>query len=407
VTGLDLASAEIGGPGLGVGAKAGAIIAAELAKQLRTGETDLAVAFFSPDFGPHAATLAREIRRRLSPRVLIGCAAEGVIGEDREIEGGTGISLLAGRLPEVELTGFLIDPADWHGLLEPAEELRAALHAPIGTRLFLLVADPFSVPIDALLARFNLTFPGIPVPGGMASGANAPGRGIPLYDDKVFRRGAVGISLAGDFDVDAIVSQGCRPIGPIYTVTAADENEIRTLDGAKPLELLEEIVEELSDEDRELLRNGLFVGRAIGSRPEGPGRGDFLVRGVMDLDRESGSISIGDYVDEGDVVQFHLRDAETAREDLQMMLSLPALIGAPSGGLLFSCNGRGTRLYDRPNGDISTIQDALGGIPMAGFFAAGEIGPIGGKNFLHGHTASIALLRPRKAKEEKVEAVGP
>jgi small ligand-binding sensory domain FIST len=77
-----------------------------------------------------------------------------------------------------------------------------------------------------------------------------------------------------------------------------------------------------------------------------------------------------------------------------MMLTPHALFGAPSGAFLFSCNGRGTNLYNEPDGDISAITSFFRGIDLAGFFCAGEIGPIGGKNFLHGHTASLALIRP-------------
>jgi len=153
------------------------------------------------------------------------------------------------------------------------------------------------------------------------------------------------------------------------------------------------LVDDLDEEDRDLLQNGLFIGRAIDSKKESLGRGDFLVRGVMGVDGNSGSIAIGDTIVAGERVQFHLRDARTAREDLEMMLSPQSLFGAPSGALLFSCNGRGTRLYDEPDGDISAITGCFRGLDVAGFFCAGEIGPIGGKNFLHGHTASLALIR--------------
>jgi small ligand-binding sensory domain FIST len=201
------------------------------------------------------------------------------------------------------------------------------------------------------------------------------------------------VSFAGDIAVDVIVSQGCRPIGPIFEVTDATHNVIDALGGQSPMTRIQALVDDLDEEDRELLQNGLFIGRAIDSKKEALGRGDFLVRGVMGVDSNTGAIAIGDTVAIGERVQFHLRDARTAREDLEMMLSPHTFFGAPDGALLFSCNGRGTRLYDEPDGDISAITSCFRGIDVAGFFCAGEIGPIGGRNFLHGHTASLALIR--------------
>jgi small ligand-binding sensory domain FIST len=210
----------------------------------------------------------------------------------------------------------------------------------------------------------------------------------------VIKDGLVGVGLSGAVQLDVIVSQGCRPIGPVFEVTDANNNIIDSLGGAPPMERLGAVLEALDESDRELLSNGLFIGRAIDSTRETLGRGDFLIRGVLGADSRTGAIAIGDEIKNGERVQFHLRDARTAREDLEMMLTPHALFGAPSGAFLFSCNGRGTNLYDEPDGDISAINSFFRGIDLAGFFCAGEIGPIGGKNFLHGHTASLALIRP-------------
>jgi small ligand-binding sensory domain FIST len=212
----------------------------------------------------------------------------------------------------------------------------------------------------------------------------------------------VGVALSGDIDVDVVVSQGCRPIGQTYKVTSTSEDMIFSLNGGSPLKQVQEMVNELSEADHALLQNGLYVGRAVRRpSPANPddtlGRGDFLVRGVRGVDQRSGALAIGDFLEDGEIVQFHLRDAKTAEEDLELMLTPQAFSQPPAGGVLFSCNGRGTRLFDHPNGDVSIIQNALGGeqpVPLTGFFCGGEIGPIGGRNFLHGHTASLVLFRP-------------
>jgi small ligand-binding sensory domain FIST len=173
---------------------------------------------------------------------------------------------------------------------------------------------------------------------------------------------------------------------------------IYSLEGEPPLNQLQKLARDLSPEDRRLLQYGLLLGRAIASEQETLGRGDFLIRGVMGIDQQNGAMVVGDSIKDGETVQFHLRDASTAIEDLEMMLAPQLFYDSPRGGLLFSCNGRGTRLYDHPNGDITTIQKVIGDIHLAGFFCAGEIGPIGGKNFLHGHTASLALFRPQMSE---------
>ncbi len=374
--------------------RAACALADEIRAQIDLPEFDFAMAFFSADFGVVAPAGADRLRTALNPRVLIGCTCEGVIGREKEIEREPAITFVAARLPGVNLVPFSLDADDWDAL-EDAERFRAVVGAPDETRLIVLIADPFSTPIDQLLDAFNAHYAGTPIIGGMASGAQQPGGNALLLNDRAFSSGAVGVALAGDCEIDLIVSQGCRPFGRTFTVTEANENVIVGLEGEPPLEQIQNLVAQLSEEDQALLKNGLFVGRAIEPARGALGRGDFLIRSLIGVDRQSGAIGVGDYIRAGETIQFHLRDQRTAEEDLELLLTPQSLDAPPSGALLFSCNGRGTRLYDHPNGDISTIQNILGGVHLAGFFAAGEIGPVGGKNFLHGHTASMALFRPR------------
>ena len=355
---------------------------------------DLVMLFLSSHFDPIAPLISDRLREALNPRVLIGCTCEGVIGKERELENRPALALVAARLPKVDLVPFVFDRYDWESL-EDAARFCELLKAPQDTKLFLLIGDSFSMPTDRVLDAFNQCYPGIPMVGGMASGGSTPGGNTLLLNDRAFNAGAVGVALSGDLQIDVIVSQGCRPFGPTFTVTQVEGNVISGLNDQPPLAQIDQLIEQLSEKDRELLRNGLFVGRSIGPAQGSLGRGDFLIRTFMGADRENGSIVVGDYLRTGETIQFHLRDQNTAKEDLEMMLMPQVFDTPPSGGLLFSCNGRGTRLYDHPDGDISTIQSVLGGVNIAGFFCAGEIGPIGSKNFLHGHTASMALFRPQ------------
>jgi small ligand-binding sensory domain FIST len=371
-------------------------LATQIKAQMGTKPVNLAAVFISAHFILQAREIAATLYAALQPEIMLGCTAEGVISRDREIEDAPAISMIAAHLPSTRLTPFLMQDTLWPVMLLDAEEFQRVVGAPQDSSLFIVLADPFSTPMADVLHAFNDFYPGIPVTGGMASGALRPHGNALFLNDQLTGNGLVGVNMSGDFDVEVIVSQGCRPIWQPFIVQAADKNIIFDLEGKPPLAWIQRLAPELSEQDRLLLQNGLFVGRAIDPGQEMFGRGDFLIRGVMGVDQPSGAIAVGDMIDDGEVIQFHLRDALTAREDLEMMLLPQTLREPPQGALLFTCNGRGKRLYDYPNGDISVIQQSLGGAPLAGFFCAGEIGPVGRKNFLHGQTASLVLFRKKR-----------
>lgn len=372
------------------------VLQANLEYQDRPEEIDLVLVFISAHFTHNVRQIATRLREILQPAAIIGCTAESVISREQEIENQAAISLIAGRLPQVTATPFWLQTvdADWPRLLLDQDEFERRVDPPPDTRLFILLGDPFSSPMDDILQAFNQYYPEIPLVGGMASGALRPSGNALIVNDQVLNEGVVGIALSGALEPDIIVSQGCRPIWRPFKITSARANIIYELEGRPPMAWLEELIPELPEDERALLENGLFVGRAVSSR-EILGRGDFLIRGVMGIDQDNGAIVINDSIIDGEMVQFHVRDALTAQEDLEMLL-IPQSFRAPAlGGLLFNCNGRGLRLYDHPNGDISLIQNNLNQVHMAGFFCAGEIGPLGSASYLHGHTASLVLFRPQ------------
>jgi len=257
----------------------------------------------------------------------------------------------------------------------------------------LLLADPFTFPVDAFIARMAEEHPGMPIVGGMASGAAEPGGNTLVTGPRTENSGAVGLVVGGSVRIRPVVSQGCRPIGRPMVVTKSEENLIVELGGRPALERLREIYGQLDEADRRLVRSSLHVGRAASEYRESFGRGDFLVRNVVGADPESGVVAVGDSVRTGQTVQFHVRDAATADEDLRSLLAAAGPT-TPVGALVFTCNGRGMRLFDEPHHDARCVRECLGPVPTAGFFAQGEIGPIGDRTFLHGFTASIALVEP-------------
>ena len=359
------------------------------------GLPDLAMVFFSPHHAANAADLAARLQDLLGPCCLLGCQGEAIVGDSHEVEDGPALSLwLAKWSKPVEQTPFnltLEETSDGHSLLGWPDDIQHAIPAESA---MLVLGDPYSFPADGFLAQVNEDFPGLRVMGGMSSGSHAPGEAALVLGAQVLNSGAACVLLQGDLGIRSVVSQGCRPIGKHMVITRARDNIIAELGGKPSLVQLQELWKELPPHDQGLVRHGLHIGRVLSEYKSEFLRGDFLIRNVMGMDRESGAIAITDRVRVGQTVQFHVRDAATADEDLHELLQIDvnAHDRRPAGALLFTCNGRGTRLFDSPDHDAATIQSEVGAIPVAGFFAQGELGPVGGQNAIHGFTASVVLF---------------
>jgi small ligand-binding sensory domain FIST len=374
--------------------------AAEAADRARAGmeaPCDLAVVFAS---GPHlsmAKWLLSEVQDRLEPRNLIGCGAGGTVAQGHEIEEGPGVVVWAGSLPDAEVSTLHVTAereADGFRLLGLPEEL--ATPRPDGEaspdQALILLCDPYSFPAEVMLSTLERSRPGAPVLGGLASAAFAGGT-VLLRDGDVHGTGAVGALLSG-VEVLPCVSQGAAPVGPEMTITAAEANTIGELAGTPAMERLGEVIASLSERERDLARGGVLLGIVIDENRPDYERGDFLVRPIIGADRETGAIAIGERVRIGQTVRLHVRDAASADEDLRDALRAQAqALGSEgaAGALLFTCNGRGSHMFEVPDHDAGAIEDSLGA-PAAGFFCAGEIGPVGGRNFLHGFTATMAVF---------------
>ena len=349
----------------------------------------LAVLFASAHFFGQAEDLAAAVAEQAGPVPFIGCVAEAVAGGAREVESEPAVSLwLAADLGPVETYAM--------------EFVRTSSGGAFGGYRFgpepggvhLLLCDPFTFPASDLLGHLNKRVPGTAVMGGMASGGLRLNQSRLFLDGRVVSEGAVGACLP-QAEVHPLVAQGCRPLGDPYTTTKAEGNVIFELGGRPPVVRLQELAATVSSRDRELLAQGLQVGLVINEYRAESRQGDFLIRSIVGADPESGAIAVGEEIAVGQTVQFHVRDADSADEDLQRTLARESTVLAgrrPAGALLFTCNGRGSRLFPGPDHDARLIAKLLGNIPVAGFFCAGELGPVGGQNFLHAFTASIALF---------------
>lgn len=363
---------------------------------------DFVVFFATPHFTPHFAQIHDTLRHALDAEVVLGVSSLGVIGRRREIEHGPGLSVMAARLPGVTINPFSYDQMDWgnedkidasmRDAIWPAHAVATSGQAAPTAMIFL--ADPFSTPMSTALPVFDRVFPGVPLVGGMASSARKSGENRFVLVGHETRAGAVGVAIGGAIRVDCTVSQGCRPIGRPFVITKNQRHIVTELGGRNALAVLRETVEAMSAADQELMQShGLLVGRVINEYKSHFGRGDFLLRQLVG-DPDADFIVIGDpHVRAGQTIQFHVRDKTTAIEDFELLLEAQALHGEAVGALLFSCNGRGSHLFGAPHTDVSLVHRALGDVALAGFFAAGEIGPVGRQNFLHAHTASLAVFR--------------
>jgi small ligand-binding sensory domain FIST len=338
------------------------------------------------------------LQKELRAKVCLGCSGEGVIAGSEEIETSAALTVWVACLPEVTVTPLQIsvsqlqDQIRMPGWPEPGLE----------DSIFLLLADPFSTPMQEVLSLMTDRYPNGIVGGGLAGGGQDSGENRLLLNDQVFDEGVVGVQLTGPIAVRTVTSQGCRPIGERFVVTRAEQNLIFELGGVSALKRLQDVFESLGGPQRRDAHRALHLGIVIDEHGSHFERGDFLVRNLIGADQQAGAVAIGDVVQEGQTVQFHLRDAKSASDDLHFLLAEDRTThrNPPLGALLFSCCGRGEGLFGRPHHDSGVVQERLGPIPMAGFFAQGEIGPVGGRNFLHGYTASVVIFSEPDSRKE-------
>ena len=372
---------------------------ATLREQLGGEAADLAVVFVSSHYREEQDSLPQMLQEKLGYRAILGCSGGGIIGNGQEVEQRPAVSITAANLPDVSIVDFHLEgdnlpdldagPDSWE---ETVKVSRA------DDPQFVLLADPFSFPVQNLLMGLDFAFQSAPKIGGLASGGQQPGQNALFLGNQVHHAGAVGVALYGNISVDTVVAQGCRPVGSPMRITESRRNLLVELDGQPPMAVLRELFQKSGERDRGLMRNSLFLGVVMDEFIEEPQQGDFLIRNVVGMDERSGALAIGEILKEGQLVQFHLRDAETSAEDLTAVLERFAGDNRENlvqGALLFSCLGRGQYLYGRPNHDTEIFQNKVGSVPLGGFFCNGEIGPVSGTTFLHGYTSSFGIFRPK------------
>lgn len=373
---------------------------------------DLGLVFISSAFASEYSRLLPLLHQSLEIPTLIGCSGGGVVGmapsgDAQEVEQAPALSLCLARLPQVGLTSFHISSDDLPDLDSPPQAWSELIGVePADDPHFILMADPFSSSINDLLQGLDFAYPEAVKVGGLAS-VDSLQRSSGLFCDRDWHEtGIVGVALTGNVVLEAIVSQGCRPIGHPYRVAEGERNILLKLEDPSslgsgtvrpPLEVLQELFQDLSEEDRKLAQHSLFIGIAQDGFKTTLSHGDFLIRNLLGVDPRVGALAIGDRIRPGQRIQFHLRDARTSAEDLETLLQQyqqqSSAAPLPAGALMFSCMGRGEGLYQKPNFDSHLFSRYLSDVPLSGFFCGGEIGPIGNTTFLHGYTSVFGLCR--------------
>ena len=319
-----------------------------------------------------------------------------MIGGGREYEGGPALSIWCGVMPGADLLPFQLELVE-----TPDGFMCGGLPDDLGTRVdetraVFFLGEPFSAgpqSVHSVLDLLDDELPNIPVIGGLASGGN-PGENRLFLNDREIDQGAIGVVLRGGPQVRTVVSQGCRPIGSPFVVTKSERNVVYELGGAPPMQRLQELYHLLPPRDQKLVEGGVHIGIALNEYQESFHRGDFLILNVVGVDKKTGALKAGGAIRVGQTVQFQIRDGETADADLKKLLERYSsdYRRLPAASLLFSCNGRGSRMFSGKDHDAALIQSHLGPLPLSGIFAQGELGPVGSKNYFHGFTASIALF---------------
>lgn len=357
-------------------------------------QVDLLFVFATATHGLAGDAVPRALRAAFPGARLVGCSASGVVGGGREVEDGAALSVVAASLPGVVVHPFWLSEASLDADVTAAVTDATPVD-PDADPAVVLLADPFTCPVEPVIDALDERFPRASVLGALASGGREPGTTLLYVDDRAVHDGAVGVAMVGDLVMDVLVAQGCRPVGGALRVSDARGPVVRGLDGEPALPRLREAVDALPEDERRLFSQAPMIGLATDAGGGPPARGDWLVRQILGVDPRREAFAVGHTLEDGDLLHLHVRDPLASVEDLAEVAARWARAhpeGA-AGVLLFTCLGRGEGFYGRPDIDSRTIAEQLGPLEIGGFFGQGEIGPVRARTHLHGHTAAVGLFR--------------
>ena len=234
-------------------------------------------------------------------------------------------------------------------------------------------ADPAEADVAGLVADMSAKLATGYVVGGISSSRS---HAVQIANE-VLSGGVSGAAFGREVTVATRLTQGCTPYPGRFRVTECEENIIFSLDGRPALDVLLETVRG----DKAQLLVGLPV--------PGSDTGDYTARNLVGIDPKNKVIAIGDLVEPGAELMFCKRDGAAARADLERVLAaLKAAAPAPRGALYYSCVARGEHLFGGRGAELGLVRQALGDVPLVGFFCNGEIS----RDRLYGYTGVLTLF---------------
>jgi small ligand-binding sensory domain FIST len=307
----------------------------------------------------------------------VGTLGNGIVASGVEIYGQSAISILVMALPDDDFR--LFEP-----IVDSLDDFRAKhgewidRHHPI---LGVVHGDPHNRDIAEIIEDISeetSTF----LVGGLTS---SRGKAVQV-SDSVDEGGLSGVLFAPDQPAITGLTQGCTPIGPRHRVTEGEDNIIKKIDDRDAVDVLREDVGELLSRDLRRIGGYIYVSFPIAASDTG----DYLVRNLIGVDLSRGWIQVGELVSPGMALSFCRRDNDSALKDLKRMLSDVSrrAEAPPKAALYFSCIARGQHLFGPQSEEVKEIKAQFGDIPLAGFFANGEIS----NNRLYGYTGVLTLL---------------
>lgn len=367
-------------------------------EQLDGRDPDLVCAFVSSHHGKKYPYIAEQCNELFGPNVSLGCSGAGLVGGGDERESGPGIALCVAHLPDVSISPFHICqeqcPSADAGPDAWAQLIGADRSLPTHFVLIANLAGPPPFDPRPLLAGLDFAYPGCTQIGGLASALDD---NVLFLNGLLHTNGLTGIALQGNIEMEALVARGCRPLGKPMTANTCEHNLLFELDNRPASQALAELYHSLSENDQVCMHDSLLLGIASTEIKDPSEPHEFLMRNIVQMDHEKGLLAIGDVLRSGQTVQFHLRDAEAANEELDLLLKeYSDQSSSPNGALLFTCTGRGQHFFSEPNYESNAFFKRVGHIPLTGFFCSGEIGPVGHSTNLHGYASSFGLFRPAR-----------
>lgn len=360
-----------------------------------------AVVFATPHYMDHFEDFIEVIRVHGHVSILIGCSGSGILGRSMEIEGEPGFSISFYSIPGAVCYPFSIQAEDFSDNLKPEDWVRWSGISRDQVKLWMTFLDPFQFPVEDWLQDWNRAYPGVPVFGGLASAMPQQQKTWVFWNDRLIQ-GAIVMGLSGDFEVECVVSQGCRPIGDPLTVTKVNENVLYSLGSQPALEVLNHVYESLPEAEKKIAQGHIFAGLAMSEYQEDFKSGDFLIRNIFGADPMSGAVAIGGFPRVGQTLQYQIRDSQIASDEFIETLKLAhekRVDQQPFGALICTCVGRGERFFKTKDHDVLAIHQFFPGVSLSGLFANGEIGPVGGMSFAHAYTASVVLFYEKKSEK--------